>query len=406
MRFGDRCPVSITTKETTGRVDGVVLSACVPRDPGSSYWVDCTRSGGLHKIVELPSGSFRFRRIELASANENVPPSSEGTSVCMKDGSTAVETGHNGENAVPDKPAAGDGSVKRQVIADQRQAISDQSSIANTETASSYVPSTITTCNDSLKSRAESKSSTGKRKHTSYDSRSVGSAKSPKQQEVLIKTPDWLQGNKAELFRFLIGKRRNNVSLGVPEIGRRTGTRITVDDPHYAVENLSVRVEPFRLEGSVDSACRQVMYLLLDYLDKMRDPNAKARLLFDISSGIDAEWSRGKATRPGIEVAGMVSRSSYLAAVDLPCQRVAGDRLGEHFCIPHASFLQSNIVRDLARKNQCRIKAYAEMYGFDVKFCNPYVQIVGEDRILVDQVAALLEQEITKHMSVCKRCGF
>ena len=187
-------------------------------------------------------------------------------------------------------------------------------------------------------------------------------------------------------------------------IGRETNTGIRVNSNHqtnHPLAPITISVDAFsdsaglRLRDLTE-ARRKLQELLLDYVG---NDGSRGRLIYELALSCWGAHRPKKSTCNAIKARDPFDGDSGLRSITvlaLPYHFSGGRR------VYHAApLLKANLLARIRNEANSYIKVVGDEFRVPVKFCDPYVLVVGNCYQDVDKAAEIVRGVIDKHVQYC-----
>jgi len=432
LAYGSNCPVIIEANEGRPVSEGTVLF-CEPSsmDPGKFIYTvvifmegsEARYEGGIdaerikYRKVNTVNAKIATNKAENAAAAESVNVSKKQPSATNNSNgrhsakiTASAPAVHNPDGeAVPSsitcnsadkskRKEGGSDSSNRRSISDStanKKMRVDTSSLANNDDAckEGNLRSTVSYSNDSVGGSKDNAHGTN---HGTRMDMSV---------------PLWLQRNRKsqeDLFFHLIGSKRfdkRGQRATVKSIGRETNTGIRVNSNHretnHPLAPIIITVDAFSDRDGVclrdlTEARRKLQELLLDYVG---NDGSRGRLIYELALSCWGAHRPKKSTCNAVNARDPFDGDSgcrFITVLALPYHFNGGRR------VYHAAqLLKANVLARIRNEANSYIKVVGDEFRVPVKFCDPYVLVVGSCYQDVDKAAEIVRGATDNHVQYC-----
>ena len=141
-----------------------------------------------------------------------------------------------------------------------------------------------------------------------------------------------------------------------------------------------------------DIACEKVMHHLLDYMDFIDDAGAKERVIYEVASSYTGPHCPRDSTSKAVRWKDSNGDQRFLTLIKLSSPYILHDGCNAF----HAD------IQELEKSEQmnhlsCQIKLYGDVFGFKLKYCNPYVLVSGHSWTNVDKAVEMVRNVVKKY---------
>lgn len=200
------------------------------------------------------------------------------------------------------------------------------------------------------------------------------------------------------LIVHLVGSKHNDKrwKRSVIHIQRETNCFITVNLLHRRVlaPPITITVEArshTALNLRLDEAREKIIQLLLDYLDFIRDENAKSLLIYDVASSCRGNHRPAESTSCAVRVKDPSGLDCFVSILDLP--------------VEYAEGVRPNVLGKVKNLTNCTVRVCGNHFKVPLVNCKPHVIVSGLRWQDVDRAVEILKDEARRHASNCS-CRF
>mmetsp|Transcript_30476 Transcript_30476/g.56297 ORF Transcript_30476/g.56297 Transcript_30476/m.56297 type:complete len:525 (+) Transcript_30476:104-1678(+) len=440
LAYGSNCPVIIEANEGRPVSEGTVLF-CEPSsvDIGKFIYTVMIFMEGSEARYEcgIDAEHIKYRKVNTVNAKiANKAEDAAAESVSKKQPSAANNSnGHHLAKIAASAPAVHNPDGKEAVPSSITCNSADKSKrkagglddSSNRSTHQQQQPcKLISDSTANKKMRVDTSSSLANnddackegnlRSTVSYSNDSVGGSKDNAHgtnhgTRMDMSVPLWLQRNRKsqeDLFFHLIGSKRfdkRGQRATVKSIGRETNTGIRVNSNHretnHPLAPIIITVDAFSDRDGVclrdlTEARRKLQELLLDYVG---NDGSRGRLIYELALSCWGAHRPKKSTCNAVNARDPFDGDSgcrFITVLALPYHFNGGRR------VYHAAqLLKANVLARIRNEANSYIKVVGDEFRVPVKFCDPYVLVVGSCYQDVDKAAEIVRGATDNHVQYC-----